>query len=72
MRANVFIGFKKILTKERSHRIIKDFLPNFANEHLRPGQRCIGSVNQTVFGMHKIKLACRFGMSCHSLTFSIA
>lgn len=31
MRANVFIGFKKILTKERSHRIIKDFLPNFAN-----------------------------------------
>ncbi|KZC07698.1 Condensin-2 complex subunit G2 [Dufourea novaeangliae] len=30
IRANVFIGLKKILIKERSHRILKDFLPNFA------------------------------------------
>lgn len=30
LRANVFIGLRKILTKERSHRIVKDFLPNFA------------------------------------------
>ncbi|XP_043250642.1 uncharacterized protein LOC122396378 isoform X2 [Colletes gigas] len=30
MRANVFIRLKKILIKERSHRILRDFLPNFA------------------------------------------
>ncbi|XP_076161219.1 condensin-2 complex subunit G2 isoform X2 [Ptiloglossa arizonensis] len=30
IRANVFIGLKKILIKERSHRILRDFLPNFA------------------------------------------
>ncbi|XP_076644582.1 condensin-2 complex subunit G2 [Halictus rubicundus] len=30
IRANVFIGLKKILIKDRSHRILKDFLPNFA------------------------------------------
>ncbi|XP_053981260.1 condensin-2 complex subunit G2-like isoform X1 [Hylaeus volcanicus] len=29
-RANVFIGLKKILIKDRSHRIVRDFLPNFA------------------------------------------
>ncbi|XP_031848485.1 condensin-2 complex subunit G2 isoform X1 [Nomia melanderi] len=30
IRANVFIGLKQILIKDRSHRILKDFLPNFA------------------------------------------
>ncbi|XP_078039649.1 condensin-2 complex subunit G2 isoform X2 [Augochlora pura] len=30
IRANVFIGLRKILIKNRSHRILKDFLPNFA------------------------------------------
>ncbi|XP_076294186.1 condensin-2 complex subunit G2 isoform X2 [Lasioglossum baleicum] len=30
IRANVFIGLKKILIKDRSRRILKDFLPNFA------------------------------------------
>nr|XP_012141181.1 PREDICTED: condensin-2 complex subunit G2-like [Megachile rotundata] len=30
MRANVFIGLKNILVKKRSHKIIEDFLPNFA------------------------------------------
>ncbi|KOX76078.1 Condensin-2 complex subunit G2 [Melipona quadrifasciata] len=31
IRACIFIGLKKILVKERSHRIVKDFLPNFAH-----------------------------------------
>ncbi|OAD53598.1 Condensin-2 complex subunit G2 [Eufriesea mexicana] len=31
IRANIFIGLKRIWVKERSHRILKDFLPNFAN-----------------------------------------
>ncbi|XP_076231454.1 condensin-2 complex subunit G2 [Calliopsis andreniformis] len=31
LRANVFIGLKKILAKDRSHKIIKDFLSNFAH-----------------------------------------
>lgn len=31
IRANIFTGLKKILVKERSRMILKDFLPNFAN-----------------------------------------
>ncbi|CAL7939225.1 unnamed protein product [Xylocopa violacea] len=31
IRANIFIGLRRILVKERSHRMLKDFLPNFAN-----------------------------------------
>ena len=31
IRASIFIGLKKILVKERSHRIVNDFIPNFAN-----------------------------------------
>ncbi|CAK9823358.1 Condensin-2 complex subunit G2 [Anthophora retusa] len=31
IRANVFSGLKNILIKGRSHRILKDFLPHFAN-----------------------------------------
>ncbi|XP_076762134.1 uncharacterized protein LOC143430048 [Xylocopa sonorina] len=31
IRANIFIGLKRILIKERSRRMLKDFLPNFAN-----------------------------------------
>lgn len=31
IRANIFTGLKKILVKERSYMILKDFLPNFAN-----------------------------------------
>ncbi|CAK9812038.1 Condensin-2 complex subunit G2 [Anthophora plagiata] len=31
IRANVFSGLRNILTKGRSHKILKDFLPHFAN-----------------------------------------
>lgn len=31
IRASIFTGLKKILVKERSHMILKDFLPNFAH-----------------------------------------
>ncbi|KOC70339.1 Condensin-2 complex subunit G2 [Habropoda laboriosa] len=31
IRANVFIGLKNVLVKGRSQKILKDFLPNFAN-----------------------------------------
>lgn len=31
IRANVFNGLKNMLVNKQSHRILKDFLPNFAN-----------------------------------------
>ena len=54
IRASIFIGLKKILVRERSHRIVKDFLPNFANSIYDEDQMVLEALIKLLYHAQKL------------------